>query len=76
MRTGFVPGAVVAASSQTFGIPPERGEIQRYDGEGFYIVKTARSSTFVVHEDDIELVPHTHGVETPDGCAACRGVQW
>jgi hypothetical protein len=49
-----------------------RAEILRYDGEGFYIVKTARSSALVVHEDDIELVMHADCDNRGGACNACR----
>ncbi len=59
MKKGFIPGAVVRAktSSVMRGEIPETATIVRYDGERFYIVRTERSPAFVVHEDDIELVP-------------------
>jgi hypothetical protein len=58
MKVGFIPGAIVQpkGAGENLGILSERAEIVKYDGEGFYIVKTARSARFVVHEDDVELV--------------------
>ena len=57
MKAGFFPGALVRPkeSGENLGVLDEVAEIVRYDGEAFYIVKTARSSAFVVHEDDVEL---------------------
>lgn len=73
MKAGFIPGAKVRAKADGYhaGIfrrgEPETARIVRYDHEGFYIVQTSTSSSFVVHEDDIELVPK----EEP--CSACGG---
>lgn len=57
MRAGFVPGAVVQAKAGNKGVVPERAVIVRYDREGFYVVRTERSAAWMVHEDDVELVP-------------------
>jgi len=72
MKRGFIPGAIVGPSSTPYGMLSGRAEILRYDGEGFYIVKTARSSALVVHEDDIELVMHADCDNRGGACNACR----
>ena len=73
MNTGFVPGTVIQAKTKSVGlIPSERAEIIRYDGDGFYIVKTSRSSAWVVHENDVELVMHADCDNRGGACSHCR----
>ena len=81
MKAGFIPGAKVRAKADGYhaGIfrrgEPETARIVRYDLEGFYIVQTSTSSSFVVHEDDIELVPKDDIELVPkeEPCSACGG---
>ena len=72
MKKGFVPGAIIRAKTSSPGLVPECAEIIRYDGECFYIVKTARCAAFVVHEDDVELVVHADCDNRGGACNACR----
>lgn len=74
MKLGFLPGAIVRAKTKNLGLVPEVAEIVRYDGECFYILKTPRSSAWVAHEDDIELVMHADCDNRGGACSACRAI--
>ena len=74
MKKGFIPGALIRpkGAGENLGVLSETAEIVRYDGECFYIVKTAKSSAFVVHEDDVELVMHADCDNREGACIPCR----
>ncbi len=67
MKTQFTNGARVRARGSHNAKTTERSTIERYEGEGFYLLNVYTSNgpghsevqTRVVHEDDMELVAVT-----------------
>lgn len=71
MKVSFVPGALVCAKGTNRNNSKEVATVLRYEGEGFYVVRTPRGE-LVCDEDDLELVVHDDCDNRGGACCACR----